>query len=111
MSCILCRKKVFTSYLRFFPNGKVVCANSSGDKESMKKWLDGEFQNSGHYLVRGDNIKFNIVEEDLEIGSSFKGTILYDALVLKWKQKQTRNGLFVYKKGTFNIFIIRLTTQ
>ena len=53
------------------------------------RWLDEEFENSGHYLVRGDSIEFNIVEEDIEIGVSFKGTILDNALDLSWKQKAT----------------------
>lgn len=83
-----------THYLRFFPNGKVVCANSSGDKESAMKGLDEEFENSGHYLVNGDNIEFNIVEEDIEIGSSFKGTVLDNALDLTWKQKATSRKVY-----------------
>jgi len=87
-------QKGFTSYLRFFPNGKVVCANSSGDKESVMRWLDEEFENSGHYLVWDDNIEFNIVEEDIEIGVSFKGTILDNALDLSWKQKATSRKVY-----------------
>ena len=100
-------EKGFTTYLRFFPNGKVVGANSTGDKDSVMQWLDEEFENSGQYRVwGGDNIEFTFPSEEIEVGVSFKGKIEDDALALSWKIKLTSRKL---NAGRFLFFRIMNT--
>lgn len=83
-------EKGFTTYLRFFPNGKVVGANSTGNKEDVMKWLDEEFENSGQYRVwGGENIEFTFPSEEIEVGFSFKGKIEDNALALSSKNRPT----------------------
>ena len=94
-------EKGYTTYLRFFPNGKVVGANSTGDKDSVMQWLDEEFENSGQYGVwGGDNIEFTFPSKEIEVGVSFIGKIEDNALALSWKIKPTSRkmnaGIFLF---------------
>ena len=49
-----------SSYLRFFPDGRVVATDSTAGPMEISRQLNHEFQNRGLYQVKGSSIEFEI---------------------------------------------------
>lgn len=63
-----------TSYLRFFPDGKVVSATSTGTPEQVARWLDHEYEENGVYTIEDGVLKFTITSSNGQV--SYTGKIL-----------------------------------
>ena len=70
------------TYLRFFPDGSVIYATSTGLPEQIAPWFNQDFQRyRGEYVVLGNRISFHVGGE-AESTVSFRGSIEENGLVL-----------------------------
>ena len=65
----------YSSYFRFFPDGRVVDVSSTGTPVQVIRWLDHDYKNNGIYTIKNRKIKFTT--------TSPMGSVDYNGKILK----------------------------
>jgi hypothetical protein len=88
------------SFLRFYPNGKVLSVSSNGNLNDLKKWFNLKHENPsiGNYEINDDRIYFET--------TSNQGSVVYDGQIkdkyyLDLSVKSLINGNLSQKKYYF----------
>lgn len=68
----------YSSYLRFFPDGKVVEVGSTGTPSQVGQWLNHEYESYGYYNINGGAVSFVITSSSGQV--SYSGRILKEAI-------------------------------
>lgn len=62
----------YSSYLRFFADGKVVEVSSTGTPEQVAQWLNHDYESNGFYTVESDVVRFTITSSSGQVSYSEK---------------------------------------
>lgn len=68
----------YSSYLRFFSDGKVVGTSSTGNPVQVSRWLNHDFDNNGFYTVNDNIINFTLTCSNGRV--SYSGRLLREAI-------------------------------
>lgn len=68
----------YSSYLRFFPDGKVVEVGSTGTPSQVGQWLNHEYESYGYYNINDGAVSFVITSSSGQV--SYSGRILKEAI-------------------------------
>lgn len=68
----------YSSYLRFFPDGKVVEVGSTGTPSQVGQWLNHEYESFGFYTINDGAVSFVIASSSGQV--SYLGRILKEAI-------------------------------
>ncbi len=68
----------YSSYLRFFPDGKVVEVGSTGTPSQVGQWLNHEYESFGFYTIENGAVSFVITSSSGQV--SYSGRIFKEAI-------------------------------
>lgn len=72
------RYPVYSSYLRFFADGKVVEVSSTGTPSQVGQWLNHEYESFGFYAIKDGTVSFVITSSSGKV--SYSGRIFEEAI-------------------------------
>lgn len=68
----------YSSYLRFFADGKVVEVGSTGTPSQVGQWLNHDYESFGFYTIKDGTVSFRITSSSGQV--SYSGRVLKDAI-------------------------------
>ena len=68
----------YSSYLRFFSDGKVVEVPSTGTASQVCRWLNHNYESFGFYTINNGTVSFTITSSEGQV--NYSGRILKDAI-------------------------------